>query len=63
VDGKTSKLTKLTLMLAGGKANIKAVTTGVPAADACVKTKFVDVTIKAAAPEDKLEYEVALEAQ
>ncbi len=63
VDGKTSKLTKLTVSLAGGKANVKAVTTGVPAADACVKTKFVDVTIKAAAPEDKLEYEVALEAQ
>lgn len=63
VDGKTSKLTKLTLTLAGGKANVKVVSTGVPAADACVKTKFVDVTIKTAAPEDKLEYEVALEPQ
>lgn len=63
VDGKTSKLTTLTVALAAGKANVKAVNTGVPAADACVKTKFVDVTIKSAGPEDKLEYEVALEPQ
>ncbi len=63
VDGKTSKLTKLTLTLADSKANVKVVSTGVPAADACVKTKFVNVTIKTAAPEDKLEYEVALEPQ
>jgi len=63
VDGKTSKLAKVTVALAGGKANIKAVTTGVPAADACVKTKFVDVAIKAAAPEDKLDFEVTIEAQ
>ncbi len=63
VDGKTSKLAKLTVSLAGGKANVKAVSTGVPAADACVKTKFVDVVIKAAAPDDKLDYEVTLEAQ
>lgn len=63
VDGKTSKLAKLTVALAGGKANVKAVATGVPAADACVKTKFVDVVIKAAAPEDKLDYEVTLEPQ
>lgn len=63
VDGKTSKLAKVTVVLAGGKANVKAVSTGVPAADACVKTKFVDVVIKSAAPEDKLEYEVALDPQ
>jgi len=63
-DGKPkAKLTKLTVALAANKANIKAVTTGDPAADACVKTKFVDVTIKAADAADKLDYEVTLEPQ
>lgn len=61
-DGKPkAKLTKLTVSLAAGKANVKEVATGDPAADACVKTKFVDVTIKAADPADKLDYEVTLE--
>ncbi|MBA3459437.1 MAG: hypothetical protein H0T46_05725 [Deltaproteobacteria bacterium] len=62
-DGKKAKLAKLTVVLSGGKANVKAVSTGDPAADACVKTKFVDVTIKSAEPTDKLELEVELAAQ
>lgn len=61
-DGKPkAKLAKLTVVLAGGKANVKSVATGDAAADACVKTKFVDVTIKAAEAADKLEYDVELE--
>ena len=59
-DGKKAKLAKLTVVLAGGKANVKTVSTGDPAADACVKTKFVDVSIKSAEPTDKLELEVEL---
>ncbi len=63
-DGKPkAKLARLTIALAAGKANVKAVSTGDPAADACVKTKFVDVSIKAAEPTDKLELEVALDPQ
>ncbi len=58
-----AKLATLTVTLASGKANIKAVSTGDPAADACVKTKFVDVSIKAAEPADKLEIEVTIEPQ
>lgn len=59
-DGKKAKLAKLTVVLVGGKANVKTVNTGDAAADACVKTKFVDVTIKSAEPADKLELEVEL---
>jgi hypothetical protein len=62
-DGKKAKLAKVTVSLDGGKANLKAVSTGDAAADACVKTKFVDVAIKAAAPTDKLELEVTLDPQ
>ena len=57
-DGKKAKLSKVTVALAGGKATSKAVSTGDAAADACVKTKFGEVSIKAATPEDKLELEV-----
>lgn len=59
-DGKKAKLTKLTVVLSGGKANVRAVSTGDAAADACVKTKFVDVTIKSAELTDKLELEVEI---
>jgi hypothetical protein len=62
-DGKKAKLAKLTVVLSGGKANVRAVNTGDAAADACVKTKFADVTIKTAELTDKLELEVALEPQ
>jgi hypothetical protein len=62
-DGKKAKLTKVTVVLATGKANIKTVSTGDPAADACVKTKFADVTIKTADPADKLELEVEVVPQ
>jgi hypothetical protein len=60
-DGKKAKLTKLTIGLSGGKANVRSVSTGDAAADACVKTKFVDVTIKSAEPTDKVELEVELQ--
>jgi hypothetical protein len=59
-DGKKAKLTKLTVVLSGGKANVRSVSTGDAAADACVKTKFVDVTIKSAELTDKLEHEVEI---
>ena len=62
-DGKKATLAKVTVALANGKANLKAVSTGDAAADACVKTKFADVTIKAAEPADKLELEVTLDPQ
>lgn len=57
-DGKKAKLAKVTVSLAGGKATIKAVSTGDAAADTCVKSKFGEVSIKAAAPEDKLDFDV-----
>jgi hypothetical protein len=62
-DGKKAKLAKVTVALAGGKATIKAVATGDAAADSCVKTKFGQVSIKAAAPEDKLDLEVEVVPQ
>ncbi len=63
-DGKPkAKLQAITIVLAAGKANVKAVNTGDPAADACVKTKFIDVSIKTAEAADKLELEVSLDPQ
>ena len=62
-DGKKAKLAKVTVALAAGKASIKTVSTGDATADACVKTKFGDVTIKSAAPEDKLELEIEITPQ
>ncbi len=63
-DGKPkAKLATLTIALANGKANVKSVSTGDPAADTCVKTKFVEVSIKTAESTDKLELEVALDPQ
>lgn len=56
-----AKLTKVTVALAAGKARISAVKTGDVAADACIKTKLIDVPIKAAEPADKVELEVTLE--
>lgn len=62
-DGKKAKLAKVTVALAGGKATIKAVATGDATADTCVKTKFGEVSIKAAAPEDKLDLEIEVTPQ
>lgn len=59
-DGKKATLAKVTVALAGGKATIKAVATGDAAADSCVKTKFGAVSIKSAAPDDKLDLEVEI---
>ena len=56
--GKKAKLAKVTVARAAGKATIKAVSTGDATADTCVKTKFGEVSIKTATPEDKLDLEV-----
>lgn len=62
-DGKKAKLAKVTVALAGGKATIKTVATGDATADTCVKSKFGEVSIKSATPEDKLDLEVEVVPQ
>lgn len=61
-DGKPkAKLTKLSVALRDGKANVYKVSTGDTDADACVRNKFVGIAIPNAATDDKVELEVTLE--
>ena len=61
-DGKPkAKLTKVSVALRGGKANVYKVSTGDTDADACVRNKFADVAISSAAAGDKVELEIALD--
>ena len=56
-----AKLTKVGVALRGGKANVYKVSTGDTDADACVRNKLRDIAISAAAADDKVELEIALE--
>ena len=61
-DGRPkAKLTKVGVALRGGKANVYKVSTGDTDADACVRNKLRDIAISAAAADDKVELEIALE--
>lgn len=61
-DGKPkAKLTKLSLALRGGKANVYKVSTGDTDADACVRNKLANVAISSAAADDKVELEITLD--
>jgi hypothetical protein len=61
-DGKPkAKLTKVTVALRGGKANVTKVSTGDTTADACVRTKFQGIAIPNAAADDKVELAITLE--
>jgi hypothetical protein len=61
-DGKPkAKLTKVSVALRGGKANVTKVSTGDTDADACVRNKFAGIAISSAAADDKAELEISLD--
>ncbi len=60
VGHQKAVLSKVTIELRAEKARVKAVSTGDPAADACIANKLVDVKIPNAMPADTLELEVEL---
>ena len=56
-----AKLGKLTVELRGGKVAVKAIATGDPAVDTCVRTKLADVSVPRAVDGDTAEVELDLE--